>query len=142
MAVALRVSSEAFPALRLYQVIQVMVPLTDGVTKPLNCFQGNPLSILKNCLYNNLPLLVPCTLPVKHMKTGAAEDGKDLIHQVLCKRKVSAVRPSQRENTTDSQVLELRTSGMGLQPLSPEAGENGKEMSLGNEWPWCQGLLH
>lgn len=32
------------------------------------------------------------------MKTSAGEDGKDLT-----KRKVSAVRPSQRENTTDPQ---------------------------------------
>lgn len=65
MAVALRISSEAFPAISLSQVIQAVVPLTDGLTKPLNCFQGTPPTILKNWLYNNLSLLVLSTLPVK-----------------------------------------------------------------------------
>lgn len=65
MTIALRISSEAFPAIRPYKVNQVVVPLTDGLTKPPHCFQVTPPSILKNWLYNNLSLLVLSTLPVK-----------------------------------------------------------------------------
>lgn len=41
------------------------------------------------------------------MKMSAGEDGKNLTHQLLCKRKVSAIKPSQRETTTDPQGSQI-----------------------------------
>lgn len=100
MAIALRTSSEAFPSIRSYQVIQIVVPLTDGLTEPLNCFQGTPLSILKNWLYNNLSPLVPSTLPVKtHEDQCLGWEGPH-SPSALQKKDVS---PSQKRNTTDPQ---------------------------------------
>lgn len=137
MAVALRISSETSPIFRLYQVIQAVVPLTDGLTKPFNCFQGTPLCILKNWLYNNLSLLVPSTLPVK-------------THEDQCWGRISFTKCSAKERCQLSDLpdrkhqdpqVSLRTSRVGLQLLSPKAGEDGKEMSL-RQWPRCEGLQY
>lgn len=130
MAVALRVSSEAFPAIRSYQVIQALVPLTDGLTKPLNCFQGNPLSTLKNWLYNDLPLLVPCTLPVKTHEDQCWEGWEGPCSP---KERCQLSGPPRGKTPQILRALTLRISGRGLQLLSPEAGKDGKKMQS----PWC-----
>lgn len=140
MAVALRISSETSPAIRLYQVIQAVVPLTDGLTKPLNCFQGTPLSILKNWLYNNLSLLVPSTLPVKTNEDQCWGGWEGPHSSSALPKKGTSCQASQTETTTDPQGS-LRTSRVGLQLLPPEAGEDGKEMSL-RQWSQCEGLQY
>jgi len=112
-----------------------VVLLTDGLTKPVNWFQVTPPSILKNWSCNPLSLLALSTLPANNRQRPAlGRAGKDLVHGVFCKRKVSTARPFQTESTRGPRGYLLRTSGAG-----PELASHGAEQEGAGEdaaaWP-------